>query len=207
VKQWRRVSFTRHRHLRPPENPDKQRGLQRPIPLFPSLPAVRTTSPAKATKSQQQSAFSFFFHSFRIFASLSAAPLFVSSPSLFQALGTVTKGLLANGSLSRLCSWWWLARSGERERWRWMFTVAERRADLLHAPPTDQTCGWLDRRLPSSNLISTPALSSTAAMVGEIGAPSSFGFLLRTFSWLSFGWFCGSQESREAELWWGCSGQ
>jgi hypothetical protein len=27
--------------------------------------------------------------------------------------------------LSRLCSWWWLARSGERERWRWMFTVAE----------------------------------------------------------------------------------
>jgi hypothetical protein len=34
----------------------------------------------------------------------------------------------------------------------------------------------------------------------EIGAPSSFSFLLPTFSRLSFGWFCGGQESREAEL-------
>jgi len=40
----------------------------------------------------------------------------------------------------------------------------------------------------------------------EIGAPSSFDFLLPTFYWLSFGWFCGGQKSREAELWWGCSG-
>jgi hypothetical protein len=37
----------------------------------------------------------------------------------------------------------------------------------LHAPPTGQACGWLDRQLPSSSFISTPAVSSTAAMVGR----------------------------------------
>jgi len=63
-----------------------------------------------------------------------------------------------------------------------MFTVAERRADLLYAPPTYQTCGWLDRRLPSSNFISTPALSSTVAMVGrsvplQVSVFSSLPFL------------------------------
>ncbi|KAH8483878.1 hypothetical protein H0E87_028330 [Populus deltoides] len=49
-----------------------------------------------------------------------------------------------------------------------MFTVAERRAALLHTSPTDQMCGWLDRRLPSSYFISTLAVSSVAAMVGRL---------------------------------------
>jgi len=102
-------------------------------------------------------------------AFLSATPfLFVSPSSLFQTPDSVTKGLLPTGSLSRLCSCWWLVRFGERECWRWMFTVAERRAALLHTSPTDQMCGWLDRRLPSSYFISTLAVSSVAAMVGRL---------------------------------------
>jgi len=35
----------------------------------------------------------------------------------------------------------------------------------LHAPPTDQACGWLDRQLSSSHFISATAVLSTAAMV------------------------------------------
>jgi hypothetical protein len=36
---------------------------------------------------------------------------------------------------------------------------------VLHAPPTDQACGWPDRELPSSHFISTTAVSSITAMV------------------------------------------
>jgi len=39
-------------HEPPLENPNKQGDLQRPPPLFPSLPAVRTTSPAKHQETQ-----------------------------------------------------------------------------------------------------------------------------------------------------------
>jgi len=35
----------------------------------------------------------------------------------------------------------------------------------LHAPPTDQACGWLDRQLSSSHFISATAVLSTAVMV------------------------------------------
>jgi hypothetical protein len=37
----------------------------------------------------------------------------------------------------------------------------------LHAPLTDHMCGWLDQQLFSSYFISTPAVSSTATMVGR----------------------------------------
>ena len=47
----------------------------------------------------------------------------------------------------------------------------------LHAPPTGQVCGWQDRQLPSSSFISTPAVSSTAAMVGRSAHLSSLALL------------------------------
>jgi len=52
----------------------------------------------------------------------------------------------------------------------WIWSMA-----LLHAPPTDHTCGWLDQRLLSSSFISTPAGSFIAAMVGRL-APLKFFF-------------------------------
>jgi len=48
----------------------------------------------------------------------------------------------------------------------------------LHAPPTDQVCGWLDRQPSSSHFISIPVVLSTAAMVGRSAHLSSLGLLL-----------------------------
>jgi len=49
--------------------------------------------------------------------------VWVSSFSLFQVGGGLTKELLEVGFLSRLCCCYWLARSWERERWRRLFMV------------------------------------------------------------------------------------
>ncbi|KAJ6869454.1 hypothetical protein NC651_034253 [Populus alba x Populus x berolinensis] len=43
---------------------------------------------------------------------------------------------------------------------------------------TGQECGRQDRQLPSSSFISTPAVLSTAAIVGRSAHLSSLGFLL-----------------------------
>jgi hypothetical protein len=57
-------------------------------------------------KCNKQVCFSFFFHCFRICFSLQIIFLFVFPFFLFQVVGGGTKGLLANGFMSRLCSRW-----------------------------------------------------------------------------------------------------
>jgi len=48
------------------------------------------------------------------------------------------------------------------------FRSADLELGLVHAPPTGQTYGWLDRRFLLSSFISTPAVSPTTAMAGRL---------------------------------------
>jgi len=116
VEQWRRVSSTRGRHWwrvgsRAAAEKDRRQGRSETASSSSRLHRRwEATSPAKHPKRQQASLFQFCFQigsfSFSLFRSAALSASFLFPLLLIQVAGGMTKGLLVNGFMSRLCSCW-----------------------------------------------------------------------------------------------------